>query len=264
MKNRNIILSTILFFFFTTASSQTFKIVETANDVIDNYLVAVGGIKLDSIYSYLVDGTANLQGLNIPYKEYVNFKNKEYYLNINSDTLKALKFVINDTIRWVQTYKKGKDFNIDVSDNEHKVLNKYFIDFNYFFFFLNYKKYKLDIAFDSVKIDNELFYRIDFSKIDTLMCTALFDSKNFYLREYSVEAPTEDIMGYSKFKYVFDDYRQINKTNIKMPFAYTINDFFDIKVSEYLFNKNIEKNLLLMPEKIDQSKYKGRDDPKTK
>jgi hypothetical protein len=244
MKNKNIILFTILSFLLGTASSQTFKTVETANDVIDNYLVAVGGMKLDNIYSYLVNGTVNLQGLNIPYEEYVNFKDKKYYLNINSDTIKVLKFVINDTIRWVQTYKKGEDFNIDVSDNEHKVLNKYFIDFNYFFFFANYKKYKLDITFDSVKIDNGLFYRIDFSKIDTLMCTALFDSKNFYLREYSVEAPTEDIMGYSKFKYVFDDYRQINKTQIKMPFTYIINDFFDIKVNEYLFNKIIEKSAL--------------------
>ena len=267
MKNRNIILSAIIIFLlliFRTVSSQAFKTVETANDVIDNYLMAIGAMNLESIYSYSVDGTANLQGLIIPFKEYINFKNKEYYLNINSDTIKVLKFVINDTIRWLQTNKKGKNFNLDISDIDHKVLNKYFIAYNYFFFFLNYKKYELNMTFDSVKSDNELSYRIAFSKNDTLKCTALFDSKNFYLEEYKVEAPTEDFMGYNSFNFVFNDYKQIKELNIHMPFSFIMNDFFNITVSSYEFNKNIDKDLLSMPEKIDQSKYQGRDEQKTK
>lgn len=243
----------IIFSFINISFSQPrvlgVKEIKSGGDIIENYLTAIGGKnKLKEIHSYRINGTANFFGNVISYDEYSD--SNKYYLNLGNDTIKVIKLSIIDTSRWVESYKTGEDTIsvIDISDKHHCVLNSYFITYNFFYFFLNYRNYGLKIHFDSsYEYDKKKSYKITFFKSDSIMCTAVFDRRNFYLKNFIVEAPTENIFGLDKLTYKFDDYKEVNGTGIKLPFTIVRNEMVPIEISGYSFNKKIEDNLIQKP-----------------
>lgn len=243
-----IIIFIFIFIFSINLFAQNeFRKIKYANDVIENYLNAIGGKdKLTIIKSLFIVGKANIYGLEIPYSEFIG--DGKYYLNFGNDTIEGITFVINDTIRWAKTYEEGKEIIYDVSDDFHKPLDKYFLSYNFFYFFLNFDHYGFILKLDSIITPTKnLYYKITFSKNDSVICSCVFDSKNFYLKNYTVEAPTENIMGSNQLIYKFDDYREINRSNIKLPFTIVRNEVISIEISKYTFNAFIEDSLLQRP-----------------
>lgn len=249
IKHHNLFAFSLLILFFTNLIYSQPLIIEvkSADDVIGNYLTAIGGkSKLKEIFSYRITGIANFFGYKVNYDEFAD--SNRYYLNTGNDTINILKLAINDTIRWVLTEKEGKDTVTDFSGEHHANWNKYLIQYNFFYFFLNYQKYGLNLKLDSMKNTNDsTLYEITFSKSDTVKCIAAFDKNNFFLKKFTVKTIYEIIFGSSQLSYEFDDYKVVNNTGIIMPFTIVRNEMIPVEITNYSFNSKIGQKFFQKP-----------------
>jgi hypothetical protein len=229
----------LLFVFFLFIKNS---FAQSASQVIENYLAAIGGrTNLEKISSYSISGTGQFFGMDLPYFEYGD--SNTYYMNLGSDTIKVMKFVMSGKNRWVTTQKEGKDTVTDISSEHHANWNKYFLRYNFFFFLLNYQKYGLDLELDS----SGGTFNITFSESDTSRCVAEFSQRDFLLKKFIVLTAYERIFGRNELSYEFGEYKDVGTTGIKMPFTIVRNELVPIEVSEYVFNKKIDAKLLKKP-----------------
>ncbi len=231
MKKAIIVL--IIFVFVRGIFSQDFKPVQTAQDVIDNYITANGGeANLRNIKSIKVTGSFNMMGKDAPIDIYMakgimfmSFKAGE--LSITSAMDKEHK------IGW----SKFGDKIQDLQDNEIAA-NETEIESTLWGYYTDKAQY--GISYDLLqneKVADKDAYVIDFKKKDSVITTVYFDTKTF-LR-------VKEVKSHQSSEYT--DNKIVGSSGVYMPYDIK-SEQGDFKITEYTFNSKLNKKLLEKPE----------------
>ena len=218
--------------------SQTeFKEVKTAQDVIDNYFIALGGAdKIANIRSESVSGTLKVQNFD---GRFTSYKDDTMYVtkaegNMNGQDMLMQKSVITNDHGWEYQMGAMKDFSGE--ELESKAEN---IITGSLKFYLDYKKYGYNIDLKGIDdVNGKDCYKVVVDKSGKELKTNYFDKETFYiLKTEKPDSPTLE----------YDDFRNVE--GIVRPFKITqiSHATIDQLVNEYALNKPIDPELLIKP-----------------
>ncbi|MEO8664620.1 MAG: hypothetical protein ABI462_03910 [Ignavibacteria bacterium] len=230
----------ILCFSIKSLYSQVdLKEVKTAQDIIDNYISAVGGAdKLNGIRSETVWGTLSGPGFGgnfITYRDDTMTVSKAEG-NINDKEMLMLKSVTSKDLAWEYQMGAMKDFTGEEleSKEENRIIGS-------LHFYSGYEKYGYVAESEGTEnVNGKECYKITFTKSGNLFRTVFFDTKTFYILRS--ERPEGMILEYNDFKDV---------NGIIKPFTITqiTHAKVDQLVKEYKFNEPVDQSLLMKPAK---------------
>jgi zinc protease len=216
-----------------------FKEVKTAQDVIDNYISAIGGAdKIRKIKSETVSGTFKVQGFE---GNYMSFRDDTIFVSRairkmeGKDTLLQMSLT---TKNYAWDYLMGDMRDFTGEELQNKAENMIIGSLG---FYLNYKKYGYSAELKGVdSVNGKECYIVLIAKSEKELRTIYFDMKTFYVLR--TDRPNGVSMEY-------DDFKEVK--GIIRPFKIIQNSQVELEqlVSEYKFNKAIDPALLVKPTK---------------
>lgn len=230
----------ILVLLVFSVKSQDFKEVKTAQDVVDNYIIACGGadelMTVESISMKGKMGEGDQSGtINI------YFSKKYVYMDINTEQF-SMKQAIDITAKkgWVKFGTMIKDLN-----EEDINKNKKNIDGTLWSNFLDPKEN--GITFELLQnetVEGKDAYVVDLMRDSASITTAYFDAKTFYKVKEIKGGMTNE----------FSDFKKVGSTGIVMPYRIK-SQSGDVTMTELKFNTKFDKKLLTRPkEEKDDTK----------
>ena len=235
---KTIILTIILIFILQSVYSQDkFKEVTTTEDVIDNYITAIGGAeKIREINSETLTGMLNVQGMEIGFMIFRNdtmsFINAEGMAHGTNMIL--LKSLTTNTFGWEYQMNGLRDYEGDELLKKQRELITGNISF-----VLNYKSkgYVFELK-GTDTLNGKLCYKVELLKDGKVVRTSYYDHETFLLKEYFTSNDTS---------IEFDDYREVS--GVYRPFKYIQKSPMELTIvfKEYIFNKMIDADLLSKP-----------------
>jgi len=235
---KKIILFFILVISVITAYTQEkFKEVKTAEDVIDNYITAIGGAeKIREINSETLTGMLNVQGMEIGFTTFRNdtmsFINAEGMAHGTNMIL--LKSLTTNTFGWEYQMNGLRDYEGDELLKKQRELITGNISF-----VLNYKSkgYEFELK-GTDTLNGKLCYKVELLKDGNVVRTSYYDHETFLLKEYFTSNDT---------RIEFDEYREVS--GVYRPFKYIQKSPMELTIvfKEYIFNKMIDPDLLSKP-----------------
>lgn len=236
---KKVLLTIIFAFIIQSASSQDkLKEVKSAQDVIDNYISAIGGAdKIGEIKSETVTGDLNVQGMEIGFYTFRNdtmsFSKAEG--TAHGESMILMKSLTTNTFSWEYQMTGIKDYEGE------ELLNKQLdmITGN-IGFVLNYDKLGYSFEIDgSDTVNGRSCYRLILSKDGKKLRTNYYDKETFYLLKF-VKPNDASIDIY--------DYKEVSG-GIYRPFKIIQNSPMELTITfkEYVFNKMIDTQLLSKP-----------------
>lgn len=219
-------------------SQDKFKEVTTAQDVIDNFITAIGGSdKIEEIRSETVTGDLNVQGMEIGFMTFRNdtltFTKAEG--EAHGTNMLLLKSVTTNSSAWEYQMTGIKDYEGE------ELLNKQ-IDMitGNIGFVLNYDKLGYSFELEGTDtVNGKPCYRLILSKDGKNLRTNYYDKETFYLLKF-VKPNDASIDIY--------DYKEVSG-GIYRPFKIIQNSPMELTITfrEYVFNKMIDTDLLSKP-----------------
>lgn len=235
---KRILIFFILFMSVLTAYTQNkFKEVNTAEDVIDNYVTAIGGAeKISEINSETLTGMLNVQGMEIGFTTFRNdtmsFINAEGMAHGTNMIL--LKSLTTNTFGWEYQMNGLRDYEGDELLKKQRELITGNISF-----VLNYKSkgYEFELK-GTDTLNGKLCYKVELLKDGNVVRTSYYDHETFLLKEYFTSNDT---------RVEFDDYREVS--GVYRPFKFIQKSPMELTIvfNEYFFNKMIDPDLLSKP-----------------
>lgn len=227
------ILTIIIFFLIVfTTISQEFKEVKTAQDVVDNFILASGGTKLlSSVESISMKGKMGdgEQAGTID----IYFSKKYVYLNLVTQQFSMKQAVdIEKKKGWTKFGTMIKDLNEeDIARSKKNIEGA---------LWSNYLDPKTNgITFELLQneiVDSNDTYVVDLMREGASVSTSYFDAKTFYKVKEVKGSMTNE----------FSDFKQVGSTGIIMPYknkALT----GEVTINEIKFNSKFDKKLLKKP-----------------
>ena len=235
---KKFILTVFILFAFSNAYTQDkFKEIKTAQDVIDNYIIAIGGAdKIGKIMSESMNGTLSVQGMEIGF--YV-FRNDTLYFKkaegeAHGKEMLLMKGLTTNSFAWEYQTDGMQDFQ-----GEELLKKQQELITGNLRFVLDYKKYGYSFELKGLDTVNENpCYKIELFKAGNLIRTSYYDAGTFFLTEHLKPDNTSIVMS---------DYRETG--GIYRPFKIIQNSQIEITidVKDYTFNKMIDESLLSKP-----------------
>lgn len=233
---KKIILLVVLCVFSISTRAQEFKEVKTAQDVIDNYLKAIGGVdalkEINAIYMKGKMANAELNGDKGGIEIY--FSDRYVYMNMSS-TVFTMKQAID--------FKKKKGWTMfgDVlKDMKQEELerSKNSIEGTLWGNFLYPEERGVTyLLLENEQVNGSEAYVVDLVKDGASFQTVFFDTKTFLkVKDATSTVSTE-----------FADFKVTGDLKIIMPYLIK-NKGGDVVLSEIKFNSNFDKKLLNKPE----------------
>lgn len=222
----------LCFIFVSALHAQNFKEVSTAQDVIDNYIEANGGIdNLKSIESIEMKGNINAMGMDVPLTVYTS---KDYfYMDANHPQMGITVMTdLSSNSGW--TRFMGNISDAKETDIE---MNRMNIESMLWTYYINKDKYGISYELlQNEKVGDNDTYVVDFKSGDSVIQTVNFDSKTFY-RVKQLKGNTSSEYG---------EFKSVEGSGIFMPYVIkTIQG--DVSVSSYRFNSDFDRKLLEKP-----------------
>lgn len=221
----------------TAYTQEKFKEVNTAEDVVDNYVTAIGGAeKIREINSETLTGQLIIQGMEIGFMTFRNdtmsFINAEGMAHGTNMIL--LKSLTTNTFGWEYQMNGLRDYEGDELLKKQRELITGNISF-----VLNYKSkgYEFELK-GTDTLNGKLCYKVELLKDGNVVRTSYYDHESFLLKEYFTPNDT---------RIEFDDYREVS--GIYRPFKYIQKSPMELTIvfKEYIFNKMIDPDLLSKP-----------------
>jgi hypothetical protein len=213
--------------------AQEFKEVKTAQDVIDNYIIANGGAdNLKKVNSIEMTGSMAFMGTTFPITVYTSYD--YFYMNGGNDEFKMITAMnLKDMIGWQTMFGKTKDATIHEIEK-----NKVNIESMLWTYYTNKDKYGITYKLmQNEKVGEKDAYTVDFMVKDSVIQTCWFDTKTFYRVKQAKGKTTSE----------YSDFKNVESSGIYM--AYTIKtNQGDIAVTGYKFNAEFDTSLLKKPE----------------
>jgi hypothetical protein len=234
MKNFSLIL--VFLIFSVSLKAQDFKEVKSAQDVIDNYLLASGGAdKLSEVESISMQGKLGNGEQSGTIEIYLG--KKYVYMNIKSDMFAMTQAVDIDKKKgWTKFGTMVKDMTEEEITKSKKTMEGTLWG-NYLYPKENGITFEM-LQNESVK-GNDAF-EIDLIKDGTAVSTSFFDAKTFN--------KVKEIKG--KMISEFSNFKPTGSLGIIMP--YTIkSQTGDVEITEIKFNSRFDKSLLKKPKDSD-------------
>ena len=235
---KKILIIIFLFISVLTAYTQEkFKEVNTAEDVIDNYVTAIGGAeKIREIKSETLTGALNVQGMEIGFMAFRN--DTMSYINAegtaHGTNMILLKSLTTNTFGWEYQMSGLRDYEGDELLKKQLELITGNISF-----ILNYKSkgYEFELK-GTDTLNGKLCYKLELLKDGKIVRTNYYDQESFFLKEYFTSNDT---------RIEFNDYREVS--GVYRPFKYIQKSPMELTIvfKEYIFNKMIEPELLSKP-----------------
>lgn len=227
-----VIYTFILAAFILQGYSQGFKEVKTAQDVIDNFILANGGIdNLRNIGSIKSIGKMEFGQTDIPVYIYVS--EQYFYFNIDIPQFPFISsFDLKNKKGWTKVGAQIRDateeeFNKNV-DAAAAMMWKYYID-----------KDKYEVSYkllqnETIK-DKECFV-VEFIRGENVLETVYFDPETFFRVKQIKDTQISD----------YSDFRNVSETGIYMPYLIKTGQG-NITISSYVFNEEFDLSLLKKP-----------------
>lgn len=230
------ILLVVLCVFSISTRAQEFKEVKTAQDVIDNYLQAIGGVdalkEVKAIHMKGKMASAELNGENGGIEIY--YSKKYVYMNISTTIFSMLQAIDFDKKKgWTYIGNMLKDMKEDEIEKSNKS-----IDGTLWGNVLNAKTNGVTfLLLENEQVDGKDAYVVELVKEGASFQSLFFDTKTFLkVKDATSNVSTE-----------FSDFKETGDLKIVMP--YTIkNKGGDVILSEIKFNSKFDKKLLKKPE----------------
>jgi|SRR4030095_2017430 len=225
----------VLFCLFSVSVifGQTFKEVNTAQDVIDNYIAAIGGADgLKKVKSISMQGTIEGAGDSGTLKVY--YSRDYFYMDLKTSVIhlkQAIDFKNNKG--WSMFGDKVKDMSQkDITGN---LMN---IDESMWSYYLYPEKNGIEYElYQNKKVNGNEAYVVGFKSDGSVVETSYHDTITFYiLKQVKVKDISE-----------FSDYREVGTSKVRMPY-YIRNQAGIVKISEIKFNEIFDKKFLNKPE----------------
>ena len=220
-----------------TFSQLDFKEVKNAQDVIDNYITAIGGKdKIEKIKSETITGDLNVQGMEIGFMTFRNdtmsFVKAEGAAH--GSNMLLMKSVITASYGWEYQMNGLKDYEGE------ELLNKQ-LDFitSDIGFVLNYKKngFEFDLK-GSDTINGKPNYKLELTKDGKLLRTNFYDQESFYLTNILKPNDTSiELYDYRDVSGIYRPFKMIQKSQLELTILF----------KEYVFNKMIDTELISKP-----------------
>ncbi|MEO8514664.1 MAG: hypothetical protein ABI543_13980 [Ignavibacteria bacterium] len=216
-----------------TLQSQDFKEVKTAQDVVDNYLIASGGAyALRSVESISMKG--KIGDGEESGSVGVFFSKKYFYMDISTKKF-AMKQVVDMEAKkgWTKFGTMMKDMTEeDITKNRKNAENSMWSNF------LDPKSGGITFELlQNESVNGSDAYVVDQLKDGTSATTSYFDAKTFLkVKEIKGNMTNE-----------FSDFRKTGKNDIVMPYKVK-SQSGDVTISEIKFNGKFDKKLLKKPE----------------
>lgn len=237
-------MKSLIIFLITAVTLQSaytqvkYKEVKNAQDVIDNFITALGGReKISSIRSETMTGDLNVQGMEIGFfvfrNDTMNFAQAEG--SVNGSSMLLMKQITTKTFAWEYQMNSMRDFQ-----GEELVSKQLDLITSGIGFVLNYSDLGFEFELKGTDtINGKLNYRLDLSREGKLVRTNYYDQENFYLTE--TVKPDDTVIEIS-------DYR--NVSGIYRPFKIIQKSRMEVTIifKEYIFNKMIDESLLSKPD----------------
>jgi len=241
---KKIILLVLLCFSTLAVKTQDFKEVKTAQDVVDNYLLAVGGADaLKEVKSIQMKGkmaSAEMNGENGGIEIY--YSDKYVYMNISTAMFSMKQAIDFDKKKgWTLFGEMFKEMNEEELQKSQKS-----IEGTLWGNFLNPKASGITyLMLENEHVDGKDAYVIDLVKDGANFLTVFFDTKTFLkIKDAGSTTMTE-----------YADFKETGDLKIVMP--YTIkNKAGDVVLTEIKFNSKFNKKLLKKPEVKDSEDKK--------
>ncbi len=237
-------MKTLIILFLIAVNIQTaytqaeFKKVKNAQDVIDNFISAIGGReKISSIRSESITGDLNVQGMEIGFfvfrNDTMNFAKAEG--SAHGSSMLLMKQLTTKSYAWEYQMNSMRDFQGE------ELLNKQF-DFitSSIGFVLNYRDLGFEFELKGTDtINGKLNYRLELSKDGKVLRTNYYDQETFYLTEIVKPDDTViEIYDYRDVGGIYRPFKIIQKSQMELTFLF----------KEYVFNKMIDESLLSKPD----------------
>lgn len=218
-------------------SQLNFKEVKNAQDVINNYISAIGGKdKIEKIKSETITGDLNIQGMEIGF---MTFRNDTMSFikaegAAHGSNMLLMKSVVTASYGWEYQMNGLKDFEGE------ELLNKQ-LDFitSDIGFVLNYKKngFEFDLK-GSDTINGKPYYKLELTKDGKLLRTNYYDQESFYLTNILKPNDTSiELYDYRDVSGIYRPFKMIQKSQMELTILF----------KEYVFNKMIDTELLSKP-----------------
>lgn len=224
----------------TSFADDKFKKVKTAEDVINNYIIAIGGKdRLAKITSVEFNGSLSVMNMSADLMVY-QAKNT-LYTEIKGDMMNV-KMVIDGDKGW-----NSQNGDLKILTAEEVQAENERLSYQGFPFYLNFEKtgVKAELL-NRDSISGKPVYTINYTKDGKFIRTEYFDAQTFLILKSKSPAPEGQKSMGEFIKSEFSDYREVPGTGIIKPF--TISQMFKMEIWEYKFNTEIDKKLLLPPE----------------
>jgi len=224
----------------TSFADDKFKKVKTAEDVIHNYIIAIGGKdRLAKINS--VEFNGNLSVMNMSADLLVYQAKNTLYTEIKGDMLNV-KMVIDGDKGWNSQNGELKILSAEEVKAENERLS-----YQGFPFYLNFENtgVKAELL-NRDSISGKPVYTLNYTKDGKFIRTEYFDSHTFLILKSKSPAPEGQKSMGDFIKSEFSDYKEVPGTGIIRPF--TISQMFKMEIWEYKFNIEIDRKLLIAPE----------------
>lgn len=217
---------------FVFSQQYEFKNVNSAEDVIDNYLLAIGGKnKLKKIRIVKIDGTYSRMGEDFSLTRYVG--TDFYYQKWGNDEYSVVTvYDGKNNSGWEQSGESIIDFPEPALDRYHSHGT------NYWGTYLESKK--LGISFNLLWIEpfgERKTYAVEIIKDGKTMKNLYFDIESFYLLRTTV----------NENEMVYSDYKEIGNSRITLPHLFASSD--TLRIDKYEIDPLFDRNLLKKPAK---------------
>lgn len=220
---------TLLIVLNSSVFCQEFKTVNTAQDVIDNYITAIGGKEaLADIESIEMKGTTGIDDEKGAIDVYLS--KKFIYMNINTKQFKLIQAI--DAEKHKGWMKFGDIItNLKPEEIEKKINNA---DESLFGNFLNPEKFNVKFELlQNETVDSADCYVIDMLKDSLAIRTSYFDVKTFM--------KVKELKG--GFTNEFSDFKKVHGTDVIMPYMIK-SKTGNVSISDIKFNSKFNKVLL--------------------
>lgn len=233
----------LLAFIFATLNinAQEFKPVKTANDVIENHILACGGSDaLKEIKSIRMKGKIG-EGEDAGSLE-IYYSAKYVYMDINMKQFTMIQAIdMQKKKGWVKFGTMVKDLK-----EEEIMINKKRIDGSMFDKYLNpAANNTLFELLQNEEVNGIDCYVIDVIQDSLSVSTEYFDSKNFNKVKENKGGITSS----------FSDFKKVGSSEVIMPYRIT-SPTGDVIITEIKFNSKFNKKLLTRPKVEDSEEIK--------
>ena len=236
-----------IFLFLTLLAITQFVYAQTADEIVNKYLQAIGGAdKWKKLESQTTTGFVVLQGMEIPYMAVQARPNLSYSMG----EFQGNKFIdaFDGTVAWTQNPMSGttKPMKKDTAETKEVAKENFEDDL------IDYsdKGHKLEIAAQKEIIEGVKCFKITMKRKQGDEKIYFFDDENylsFCVRSYPQTGPMkgQDVETY------FSDYREVDGMMIPFTIESKVGHQTQvtIKMDKIEFNKEVDKSIFTLPEK---------------